>query len=149
MWKSRWPPWLLSQIVLIVSVDVKQHSANPVSELRNCVKGEVAALAPVPNPYGLCGRPLTGGLGCLMSASCLESQGCHLIPFLSFPPLLFCFSFLPSPFALSVWIVIFLLMVHFPFFFSFFFLSRKHKYFLLRVMLDCMALVEQLGDDSW
>ena len=27
--------------------------------------------------------------------------------------------------------------------------SRKLKYFSLRVRLFCMALVEQLGDDSW
>ena len=24
--------------------------------------------------------PLKGGRGCLMSSSCLESQGCHLVP---------------------------------------------------------------------
>ena len=35
-------------------------------------------------------------------------------------------------------------MIDFPEFFS-----RKLKYFLLRVRLFCMALVEQLGDDSW
>ena len=42
--------------------------------------------------------PLKGGRGCLMFPSCLDSQGCHLIP-LSY--LLSCF-FLPSPLALSV-----------------------------------------------
>ena len=41
---------------------------------------------------------LNGGWGCLMSPSCLESQGHHLIP-LSY--LLSCF-FLASPLALSV-----------------------------------------------
>ena len=56
-------------------------------------------------------------------------------PFLS--PVLF---FLPNPFALSCF-VIFLMMVHSPDFFP--------GYFLLRVRLFCMALVEQLGDDSW
>ena len=61
-------------------------------------------------------------------------------PFLS--PLLF-FFYLPSHLALSVLIVIFLLMVHFPFF------QKTLKYFSLRVRLFCMALVEQLGDDSW
>ena len=53
-------------------------------------------------------------------------------PFVS--PLLF---FLPSPLALSV-LSFFLLMVHSP-----------DKYFSLMVRLFCMALVEQLGDDSW
>ena len=48
--------------------------------------------------------------------SCLESQGCHLIP-LSY--LLSCFVFLPSPLALS-FLSFFLLMVHSPDF-----LSRK------------------------
>ena len=42
--------------------------------------------------------PPKGGQGCLMSPSCLESQGCHLV---SLSYLLSCF-FLPSPFALSV-----------------------------------------------
>ena len=41
-----------------------------------------------------------GGRGCLMSHSCLESQGCHLIPL---PYFLSCFVFfLPRPLALSV-----------------------------------------------
>ena len=35
-------------------------------------------------------------------------------------------------------------MVHSPDFFS-----RKHSIFFLRVRLFCIALVEQLGDDSW
>ena len=35
-------------------------------------------------------------------------------------------------------------MVHSPDFFS-----SKLKYFSLRVRLFCVALVEQLGDDSW
>ena len=54
-------------------------------------------------------QPPKGGWGCLLSLSCLESQGCHLIP-LSY--LLSCF-FLPSPLALSV-LSFFLLMVHSP-----------------------------------
>ena len=37
-------------------------------------------------------------------------------------------------------------MVHSP---DFFFLQKILKYFSLRVRLFCMALVEQLGDDSW
>ena len=41
--------------------------------------------------------------------------------------------------------LIFLLMVNSP---DFFF-QKTLKYFLLRVRLFCMALVEQLGDDSW
>ena len=50
----------------------------------------------IPGQSG-CNSP-KGGRGCLMSRSCLESQGCHLIP-LSY--LLSCF-FLPSLLALSV-----------------------------------------------
>ena len=41
-----------SLTVLMVSVDVKQHSR---TEVRSCVKVEVAVLGR-PNPYGLCGR---------------------------------------------------------------------------------------------
>ena len=37
-------------------------------------------------------------------------------------------------------------MVHSP---AFFFFFSPEKYFSLRVRLFCMALVEQLGDDSW
>ena len=37
-------------------------------------------------------------------------------------------------------------MVHSP---DFFFSRKLSKHFLLRVRLLCMALVEQLGDDSW
>ena len=45
-----------SLISLMVSVDVKQHVYQSVSELRSCVKVEVA----VPNrPDGLCGRKAT------------------------------------------------------------------------------------------
>ena len=55
-------------------------------------------------------------------------------------PLLF---FLPSPLALFV-LFFFLLIVCSPDFFP-----RKLRYFSLRVRLFCMALVEQLGDDSW
>ena len=43
--------------------------------------------------------PPKGARGCLMSFSCLEPGGCHLIP-LSYLP--FYFIFLPSPLALSV-----------------------------------------------
>ena len=54
-----------------------------------------------------------------------------------------CFFFF-FEFSCSFCLVIFLLMVHSPDFFP-----RKLKYFSLRVRLFCMALVEQLGDDSW
>ena len=57
--KSRWP----SLIVLVVSVDVKQQKKKKcsASELRSCVKVEVAVMGSlVPNsPYGLCGRKTT------------------------------------------------------------------------------------------
>ena len=55
VWKSRRP----SLIVRIVSVDVKQHLKKKVlSELRNCVKVEVAVLGPpsIISLYSLCGR---------------------------------------------------------------------------------------------
>ena len=53
-------------------------------------------------------------------------------PFLSPVVALFCLVLLPF------------LSCHFSDFFS-----RKLKYFSFRVKLFCMALVEQLGDDSW
>ena len=49
-------------------------------------------------------------------------------------------------FCCSFCVVIFLLMVHSP---DFFFLQKTLKYLLLRVRLFCMALVEQVGYDSW
>ena len=69
-------------------------------------------------------------------SSCLESQDCHLIPL----------SYLLSCFFCQVLLLFFLVMVHSP---DFFFSSKKLKYFSVRVRLFCMALVEQLGDDSW
>ena len=73
-------------------------------------------------------------------SSCLESQGCHLIP-LSY--LLSCFFF--------CLVLLRLLSCHFcangPF--SWPFLQKTLKYFSLRVRPFCMALVEQIGDDSW
>ena len=70
---------------------------------------------------------------------CLKSQGCHLSP-LSY--LLSCFS---AQSSCSFCLIIFLLMVPSPDF-SF---EKTLKQFPLRVRLFCMALVEQLGDDSW
>ena len=58
-----------------------------------------------------------------MPLPCLESQGCHLISFFFY--------------------------FYFFFFLVFFFFFRKLKYVLLGVRLFCVALVEQLGDDSW
>ena len=85
-----------------------------------------------------CNSP-KGGRGCLMSPSCLESQGCHLIP-LSY--LLSCYFCL---------ILLLFLSCHFsangPV--SWLFPQKTLKYFSLRIRLFCMALVEQLGDDSW
>ena len=81
--------------------------------------------------------PPKGGRGCLMSPSCLESQGCHLIPLSC---LLSCFLCL---------VLLLFLSCHFsangPFSF---FPPKTLKYFSLRVRLFCMALVEQLGDDG-
>ncbi len=57
-------------------------------------------------------------------------------------PLLF---LLPSPLALSV---LSFFSANGPFS-CLFFSSENLKYFSLRVRLFCMALVEQLGDDSW
>ena len=59
-------------------------------------------------------------------------------PFLSL--LLF---FLPSPLALSVLSFFCYWSILLTFF------QKTIKYFLLRVRLFCMALVEQLRDDSW
>ena len=76
-----------------------------------------------------------------MFPSCLESQGCHLIPL---SHLLF---FLPSPLALSVlsfFSSVIVLMVHSPDFFQ-----KTLKYFSFKVSLFCMAPTEQPGDDSW
>ena len=70
-------------------------------------------------------------------------------PFLS--PLFFLFFLFFLP-----WLLLLFLSCHFsangPFFWLFFFfflLQKTLKYFSLRVRLFCMALVEQLGDDSW
>ena len=70
----------------------------------------------------------------------LKSQGCHLIP-LSY--LLSCFSALSS---CSFSLVIFLLMVHSPDFFS---LQKTPNDFLQELGVFCMVLGEQLGNHSW
>ena len=72
-----------------------------------------------------------------MLLSCLESQGCHLIPLSYLLPCFFCL------------VLLLFLSCHFSDngLFSWLF-SRKLKYCLLRVRLFCMALVEQLGDDG-
>ena len=57
-------------------------------------------------------------------------------PFLSHL-LLFFLSSPPSPFSLES------LMVHSPIF------QKTPAFFLLKIWLFCMALIEQLGDDSW
>ena len=65
VWKSRWSSWAASVpplIVLMVSVDVKQHWTEGLSEPRSRVKVEVVVLgcSPAPNsPYGLCRRKAT------------------------------------------------------------------------------------------
>ena len=56
---------------------------------------------------------------------------------------LFFFSFLPSPLALSVLSFFCLWSILLTFF------QKTLKSFSLRVRLLCMALGEQLGDDSW
>ena len=79
----------------------------------------------------------------VMSFSCLESQGrCRLTPFPIFSLLV-----LPSPLALSVFSCLSffcVLMVHPPGFFQ-----KILQHFSLRDRLFSMALVKQLGDDSW
>ena len=77
-----------------------------------------------------------GGWGCLMSPSCLESQGCHLIShsyllsssfFFSF----FFFFFFPPSLALLLFlplIVIFLLMVSWLFFLSRFYCFKGQAF---------------------
>ena len=57
-----------------------------------------------------------------------------------------------SPFIYPLCLVLLLfLSCHFSadFCFLFFSLQKTVKYFSLRVRIFCMALVEQLGDDSW
>ena len=102
----------------------------------------------------------TGGRGCLMSLSCLESQGCPLIPLSYLLPcfLFFCLDLFPPPpppppppffFSCSFCLVIFLRMVHSP---DFFFLSRKLKYFPLRVRLFFVWLSlsgQEIGVGGW
>ena len=63
------------------------------------------------------------------------------------------FSFLGGSFCVCVCVCLVLLLflschvsANGPFYWLF---SRKLKYFLLMVRLFCMALVEQLGDNSW
>ena len=77
----------------------------------------------------------------------LKSQCCHLF---ALSCLLSCFS---CPLALSVlpfffffffFLLLLLLMVH-----SLDFFKKTLKHFSLRIRLFCMAVVEQLGDDSW
>ena len=75
-------------------------------------------------------QPSNGGQGCLLPTSCLESQGCYLIP-LSY----FCSHLLPSPLALSV---IFQLMVYSPDFFP----QNILQHFLLSDRLFCTDLVD-------
>ena len=76
-----------------------------------------------------------GGRGCLMSSSCLESQGFHFnSPFLF--PLLF-FYLTPLLFCLAL----FVLMVHSPDCFP------PAQYVSLRDRRFCLALAAQLGDN--
>ena len=84
---------------------------------------------------------LKGGWRCLMSLSCLEFQGCHLIP-LSY--LLACFVFSSAKASCSFCLAIF--SANGPFSWLFF---QKTQIFLLMLRLFCMVLVELLGDDSW
>ena len=75
-----------------------------------------------------------------MSLPCLkmESQGCDLIPLSN---LFYCFS---DWFSCSSCVVIFVLTVHS----SDILFSSPENSILLRVGLFCLALVEQLRDDS-
>ena len=83
-----------------------------------------------------------GGQGCLISASCLESQGCQLIPLSYFLSHFFCPVLLPC-------LVIFLLPVRSPDFFRKSLTFKKKKRITLFSFLFCMAIIELLGDDSW
>ena len=60
---SRWTSWAPVPYKPTVSVDVKQHFNNNYTtgtELRNCVKVEVAVLGSRPlQTYGFCGRKAT------------------------------------------------------------------------------------------
>ena len=92
------------------------------------------------------GRPGLSDVYLLSGISGLSFESAFLSPLLIFFSF-FLFLFLSSLLVLYV--------CHFSanglvfcFVWSFFF-SRKLKYFSLRVRLFCMALVEQLGDESW
>ena len=80
---------------------------------------------------------LKGGRGCLMSPPCLESQGCHLIPFyylLSCSSAESCYSYLFfCLLALSATKIF----------------QKILQYFSLRDRIFGMALVYQLGEVSW
>ena len=95
-------------------------------------------IAPLTGPcvFAFQGRP-----GMSEISSCLESQGCHLISL----------SYLLSCFVFSCLVLLLFLSCHFSAngSFSWLFFQKTFKYFSLRVRLFCMALVEQLGDDSW
>ena len=79
-------------------------------------------------------------MGCLMSTSCVESQGCHLLPL---PSLLSGASVSSS---CSFCLVIGLLMVHPP---DLFFTRKCFQYFSLRnILFFCLPFFEQLGGDS-
>ena len=64
-----------------------------------------------------CVQPLKGGHGCLMSAPCLESQGCHLIPL----------CYLLSFFCLALLVLLFLSYLFLPA--GSFFLTLSRKFF--------------------
>ena len=132
-WALRWPwPW------------------NSPGEVQSPPAVQVSYQTLVALPWQLCVDVVILFLSCCCSPE--EMPGMSDVPLLSgisglsfdFPflsPLLF---LLPSPLALSVlscfcyWSIL-----------RTFFLQKTLKYFSLRVRLFCMALVEQLGDDSW
>ena len=74
-----------------------------------------------------------------MSSSCLESQGCHLIPLSYLLSCCFCLIlllFLSCNFSANG-----ALSLLFP--------PENSQIFFVKGYVFCMALVEQLGDDSW
>ena len=94
-------------------------------------RGQIVAFFPPPK----------GGLGCLMSPLCLESQGCHLIPLYyllsrssAYRCYFFCLIFFLFLFFSACWSI------------SLNFSQKILQYFSLRDSLFCMVSVKQLGE---
>ena len=132
-----WPWW--TRVWILCSYGLQSETVDWIRNTQPChLWCQHSTLEEGVCDHGLHFETLKGCCGCRMSPSSLKSHGCLLIP-LSY--LLSCFFCL---------VLLLFLSCHFSANGSFSWLfSKKLKYFLLKVLLFCMALVEQLGDDSW